>query len=55
MEIRYNEPVEVTQAQYIRIMSRFGGHCFGRQDKGKFFIKLGLSRYKKLIEKELES
>lgn len=53
MEIQYNQPIEVTEAQYNRIMIHYSGICFGKKENGKFFIKLGMSKYKELIEKEL--
>ena len=55
MTIVYDTPIEVTEKQYGILMSGFQGIVAGREEGNKFFIKVMLMKYSKLIHKLLES
>jgi hypothetical protein len=45
--------IEVTNEQYNYIMNEYSGICFGKQEANKFYIRLGIYKYKTLIENYL--
>ena len=56
MEIKYENPIEVTEKQCKRIASRFGMIIAWRKDEaGKFWVKLWHMGFKNELAKELES
>ena len=55
MEIKFNEPIEVSAKQYGRIMSELKGVCAGRIDNGKYYIKIWLMAWKKNVQWILET
>jgi hypothetical protein len=50
----YNTPIEVNQKQYNFCMSKFNGICAGRQENGKYFIKILFMKYHKEVEQFLK-
>lgn len=49
-KVKLDEKIEVTESQYNQIMGGLAGTCFGKKENGKFYIKLGISKYKKEVE-----
>jgi hypothetical protein len=47
-DLKLDEPIEVTEAQYNLARAKLGGLVFHRKDEetGKFYIKLAMSKYK---------
>ena len=43
--------IEVSRAQYNYIMNELAGTCFGREENGKYFIKISAPRYISMVEK----
>lgn len=55
MEIKLNQPIEVTEDQYKQFIKLFSGYIAHRKDDGKFFIKpLVFRGMKEEMEKLLE-
>ena len=52
-EIKYDTPIEVTQRQYNAIMSNCEGIVAGREEAGKYYIKVFLTKYSNLVKKHL--
>ena len=52
-DLEYNIPIEVSEKQYRKVMSEGAGICAGREDNGKFYIKLWMSAYKDMVLKLL--
>lgn len=50
MNIKYDEPFEVNKTQYDKIMYHLAGVVAGREEDGKYFIKLWVTKYKNIIE-----
>ena len=40
MDIKYDTPIEVSESQYKRLMTKCAGLIAGRQDGERFFIKV---------------
>lgn len=55
MEIQYNVPFEVTKEQHNKLMINCAGIVTGREENGKYYIKVWLMKYKEHVEKILES
>lgn len=55
MTLQYNKPVEVTKMQYIAVMKEFSWVVAGREDTGKYYIKLLFTKYRKYVELILKS
>lgn len=53
MEIKYDTPIEVNQAQYNVCMSRHKGICAGRKDGDKYYIKVLLMKYADEVKYDL--
>ena len=53
IEIEYDKPFEVTEAQYKYCMNNFAGIVAGRKSKGKFYIKLWMMAYKEELQSAL--
>jgi len=53
MGIKYNTPIEVNKKQYGICMSRHHGICAGRNENGKYFVKVLFMKYVKDVEKDL--
>ncbi len=45
MKINYNEPIEVTEAQYTNLMNKCRGIVAGQIEDGKFYIKVWMMKY----------
>ena len=45
-EIEYDTPIEVTRDQYYRIIGSLSGIVAHRTDKGRYYVKLWMMRYK---------
>lgn len=43
--IEYNVPFEVTQTQYNILMNHFAGVVAGREEEGKYYIKVWYEKY----------
>ena len=52
--IEYDKPIEVTQNQYNKALNYFAGIVAGRIEKGKFYIKLWIPKYKSYLEDFLQ-
>lgn len=52
-DIEYDTPFEVTQKQYNAIMSNCQGIVAGREESGRYYIKIWLTKYSDLISKYL--
>ena len=48
-QIKYNKDIEVTQNQYVKIMTELAGICAGREDDGKFYVRIWFPKYKNLL------
>lgn len=55
MTLTYDTSIEVTEKQYVFLMSEFEGVVAGMQKDGKFYIKVWLTRYSKQINKILQN
>lgn len=54
MEIKYDQPIEVTKEQYDVFVSKLGGVVAHRKtDDGKYFIKVWSMEHADLVEKVL--
>lgn len=52
MEIKYNQPFEVTEKQYHRLMSQCAGVVAGRKDaSGKYYIKVWIMSWLPEVKK----
>lgn len=51
IEIKYDQPIEVSADQYHVIMRKLPGVCAGRYEDGRYFIKLWLMKYSETIQK----
>ena len=49
MTIEYDTPFEVTKEQYNILMNNFQGAIAGREDAGKFYIKVWIMHYASAI------
>jgi len=54
MSIQYDTPIEVTKDQYNTLMHKFSGVVAGREEEGKYYIKVWLMQYAGLVAKVLE-
>ena len=52
--LEYNKPIEVTENQYRVIMTQLAGICAGKEEDGKFYIKLWMTKYKKNVQQVLD-
>jgi len=50
MKIEYDKPIEVTQTQYNLLRSRFAGVVAYRKANGKYYVKVWMMSYAKMIE-----
>lgn len=55
INLQYDTPIEVTKRQYDIIMNDYAGTCFGREENGKYYIKLASRGFKKIIERILNT
>lgn len=55
MKIKHDEPFEVTEAQYKVLMRDHAGDLCGREENGKYFIKVWLFTGIKQIKQVLRS
>ncbi len=53
--IKYDTPIEVTDKQYQKLMTKFSGVVAGNEEGGKFFIKVWLMAYAGDVRKLLMS
>lgn len=44
LEIKYDEPFEVTKEQYVNLMTKCSGLVAGRQEKEKYYIKVWMMK-----------
>lgn len=54
-EIKYDTPIEVTEKQYNKIRSEFGGIVATTKEQGKFYIKVWVMKYAPYIQAILRS
>ncbi len=47
--IKYDTPIEVTKSQYNTLMNKFAGIVAGREEEGKYYIKVWLMKYAPVI------
>jgi hypothetical protein len=45
MEIKYDTPIEVNEKQYKKLMHECSGIVAGREENGKYYIKVWLMKY----------
>jgi hypothetical protein len=50
MVIKYDQPIEVSEKLYRIIMTEFAGVVAGRQNNGKYYIKVWVMKYSDMIE-----
>lgn len=53
--MKYDTPIQVTEAQYNVVMRKCSGIVAGRVDCGKFYIKLWMMKYSKFVLQILNS
>jgi hypothetical protein len=53
--IKYDTPIEVTESQYRKLMSDFAGIVAGRQENGRYFIKVWMMKYKEQIRTTIKN
>ena len=51
--INYDEPIEVTEAQYHRVASQLKGFVAFREEGGKFFVKLWATKFRVALQRLL--
>ncbi len=49
MKLEYDIPEEVTEKQFRAVMANCGGLLCGKQENGKFLIKLWLTKYRSYV------
>lgn len=54
MNLEYDTPVEVTEKQYRAIMPKWNWVVCGREENGKYFIKLWVTKYRGHVQQILE-
>jgi len=54
MEIGYDIPITVTEKQYRHLMKEFGGVVAGREENGKYYIKVWLMSYAEQVQRVLK-
>ncbi len=47
--MEYNKPMEVTEGQYKKLMTKCAGIVAGRVVQGQYFIKLMIVKYRKYV------
>lgn len=50
MDIKIDTPIEVTETQYKNLMYKCSGMVAGREENGKFYIKVWMMRYVDFIK-----
>ena len=55
MEIKYNEPIEVSQNQYGICIKKHHGICAFRKAEGKYFVKVLFMKYAIYVEEDLKN
>lgn len=53
--IEYDKPIEVTKKQYSILMVKLSGVVAGREENGKYFVKVWLMGYKHIVEKIIKN
>lgn len=53
MEIKYNTPIEVEKPKYNILMTKLSGIVAGREEDGKYFIKVLVMKYANHVQKIL--
>jgi hypothetical protein len=53
MELVYNTPIEVTEKQYKAVMNHCSGIVAGREDSGKYYIKVWFMKYAWIVKRYL--
>ena len=53
MKIGYDIPITVTEKQYRHLMKEFGGTVAGREENGKYYIKVWLMCYAEQVQRVL--
>ncbi len=54
-KIKYDTPIEVSEQQYKKISSEFGGIVATKKENGKYYIKVWVMKYAPYIEAILRS
>jgi len=53
MEIKYDTPIEVEKPKYNILMTKFSGIVAGREEDGKYFIKVLVMKYANHVQQIL--
>lgn len=53
MEIKYNTQIEVEKPKYNILMTKLSGIVAGREDGGKYFIKVLVMKYANYVQQIL--
>ena len=51
MEIKYDIPIEVTEKQYRKLMTECAGIVAGREENGKYYIKVWFMKYTEYVKR----
>ena len=55
IEVVYNEPIEVSRKKYRKALSTLGGIIAHRSEKGRYWVKLMVPKYKSKVSKVLNT
>lgn len=55
IEVKYDEQIEVTKEKYHKLMLKCQGIVAGREEDGKYYIKVWMPRYASIVESILNS
>lgn len=51
----YDMPIEVTRSQYAALMTRFCGVIAGREDAGRYYVKVWLMGYAGRVQQVIDT
>jgi len=54
-DIKYDQPIEVSEARYRAIMNLLGDKVAGREDSGKFYIKVWMMKYAYIVQRMIDT
>lgn len=55
MEIKYNIPIEVDKKHYNMLMTQLSGIVAGREENGKYFVKVLIMKYAEHVKQILNT
>ncbi len=55
MKLEYDIPEEVTEKQFRAVMAKCSGIVCGKQEDGKFLIKLWWTKYRPYVQQIIEA